>query len=52
MAFYLACIAGFCFCFDLLVFTERTRGTREGEGLFSLFSLLVRARVQEISNLL
>ena len=52
MAFYLVCMAGFCFCFVLLVFIERTRGTREGEGLLSLFSPLVRARVLEISKLL
>ena len=52
MAFYLVCMAGFCFCFVLLVFIERTRGIREGEGLLSLFSPLVRARVLEISKLL
>ena len=51
MAFYLACMAGFCFCFVLLVFIERTRGTREGEGLLSLFCPLVRASVFEISPL-
>ena len=37
------------FCFVLLVFIERTRGTGEGEGLLSLS--LVRARVLEISPL-
>ena len=51
MAFYLACMAGFCFCFVLQFFIERTRETGEGEGLLSLFSPLVRARVFEISPL-
>ena len=49
MAFYLARMTGFCFV--LLVFIWRTRGTGKGEGLLSLFSPLVRARVLEISPL-